>query len=162
MALEVLHNVPDKMLWKKSIKQVVIEHWKVELSTKTRGYSSPKYLSALGWTHRLPYNALAGVSMDQLDIRRVPTLVRVLTGTMTLQANRRQYNRTDSKTCLLCRTEPETRDHFIRTCPTLQESREPYEDKLNALLRDSGTTSKQENWTELILNLMYTNVCSHE
>ena len=49
-----------------------------------------------------------------------------MTGTYTLQVNRAKFNQSEvDPTCMLCRQDPETTEHFLLTCPTLEDVRRP-------------------------------------
>ena len=67
-----------------------------------------------------------------MDVRRSATKLRLVTGTYSLQANRPAFNQHFSPTCLLCKSEPETREHFICSCSALEK------------VRQSGLTELQE------------------
>lgn len=155
MAYDLLTNPPQKEEWKRTTKKAVLDYWKKDLISRTRGYPSLKYISAEGWCPGTPYYALKDITDSPIDIRRVPTMARILTGTMTLQANRRQFNQTNSEICLLCHEEPETRDHFIRCCPALEEYRNPFITAIKIIFATRDIIPDEKNITEAILNPSY-------
>ena len=71
-----------------------------DIASRARGFPSLKYLLAENRKPRVPYHVLAAIEMTWTDIRRVPTIARLITGTMMLQA--KIFNQTNSKACLLC------------------------------------------------------------
>ena len=55
------------------------------------------------------------------DSRRAQLKFRIFTGTYTLQSNRAVFNQfAVDPTCKLCDKSPETRQHFLADCQTLQ------------------------------------------
>ena len=64
--------------------------------------------------------------LSSRDVNRIPTKLKLLTGTYILQNNRAKYkNYTIDPTCLLCDSEAETPAHFILNCPALSSIRNP-------------------------------------
>jgi hypothetical protein len=58
--------------------------------------------------------------LSSRDVNRIPTKLKLLTGTYILQNNRAKYkNYTIDPTCLLCDSEAETPAHFILNCPAM-------------------------------------------
>ena len=54
------------------------------------------------------------------DIRRIPTWLKIVTGTYILQINRAVYSKhLISATCNLCRNADETLQHFVLCCEPL-------------------------------------------
>ena len=80
--------------------------------------------------------------LDELKLKQGET------GTYTLQSNRAKFNQYNvSPICQLCNKDPETREHFLTCCETLQNIRsvylskirylfEPSSDKINSILDD--------------------------
>ena len=49
-----------------------------------------------------------------------------MTGTYTLQVNRAKFSQSEvDPACMLCRQDPETTEHFLLTCPSLEDVRRP-------------------------------------
>jgi hypothetical protein len=82
---------------------------------------------------------------------------KLLTGTYTLQANRAVFNQYEvDKTCPLCGMGPENRQHFMLECPSLQDVRNPYMDKIRHLLSRENQEEFEKIWgdNELCLQLI--------
>ena len=81
----------------------------------------------------------SSVRSNTLDVRRAEVKARLLTGTYTLQSNRANFNQYKvSPTCQLCKVDPETREHFLVTCSTLQDSRNIFLHKLKLVFNHSS------------------------
>ena len=95
----------------------------------------------------------AAVRNNIHDVRRAEIKARLLTGTYIMQSNRAKFNQYNvSPICHLCNKDPETREHFLTCCETLQNFRsvylskirslfEPSSDKINSLLDDPARCS---------------------
>ena len=70
-----------------------------------------------------PHLAITSIQPSVMDTRRAPTKMRLITGTYALQANRSAFNQFDNSKCLLCRSEAETRQHFLACCSALVDAR---------------------------------------
>ena len=55
--------------------------------------------------------------------------LKIITGTYILQVNRSTFNQDEiDPTCLMCKEEPETADHFLIRCSVLVDVRKPIVD----------------------------------
>ena len=60
-----------------------------------------------------------------------------MTGTYYLQSNKAAFNQNMiDPTCLVCKMESETLEHFLLDCNVLAEKREPYISELNVLIKE--------------------------
>ena len=101
--------------------------------------TSLKYLDSnynIGRIHPI----LKSQSANIQDIRRIPTQLKIVTGTYILQTNRAVYSKhLISATCNLCRNADETLQHFVlhmyvdTTCEALQDIREPLINRIIAV-----------------------------
>ena len=116
-AYDPSENPPSKEQWKRRLKAQlhsnIEKSWREDIASK----SSLKYLNPeavrVGKVHQI-YSSV-------LDVRRAEVKARLLTGTYTLQSNKAKFNQHKvSPTCQLCESGPETREHFLATCSTLQ------------------------------------------
>ena len=65
------------------------------------------------------------------DVPGVHVKLKLVTGTYILQVNRSASNQNESDpTCLMCKEEPETVDHFLIRCSVLAEVRQPIMDNI--------------------------------
>jgi hypothetical protein len=96
------------------------QYWKNAIEENMLLYTSLKYLDSnynIGRIHPL----LKSQSANIQDIRRIPTRLKIVTGTYILQTNRAVYSKhLISATCNLCRNADETLQHFVLCCETLQ------------------------------------------
>ena len=152
-AIVLLHNPPSKGEWKRTAKNAVHHYWTNQIQTRAALFPSLKYLNVMRMSPGNVHYVLSNIANSSLDIKRVPSIVRVITGTMSLQSNRAQFNHLEpNKICLLCKLEIETRDHFVRVCPRLQSVRAQYSKTLDSLLGQPHLSSENELWTKCILD----------
>ena len=153
-ATTILYQTPTKEQWKVIVKKAVTQYWKEDFTSKLTSYPSLKYLSVHLWTPGKIHHILDSISYNSQDIRRTPAICRIVTGTMSLQSNRAQFNQTNNKICLLCKIDVETRDHFIRTCPKLEPYRAKICDELRYLLPHEIIPA-DPRWTQYILDPLH-------
>ena len=80
------------------------------------------------------HHVYASVRNNVQDVRRAEVKARLLTGTYTLQSNRAKFNQSNvSPTCQLCNKNPETREHFLTSCESLNNIRTVYINKIRSL-----------------------------
>ena len=90
------------------------------------------------------------------DISRIHTKVRLLTGVYVLKVNRSAfYQNQVSPTCLLCKEDDETTEHFILHCSALNHVRQPVPEDLKQTCINLGIEinfGDCEHLLELILD----------
>ena len=60
------------------------------------------------------------------DVSHIHTKTKIVTGTYVLQTNRTSFNQNQtSPSCLLCKGDSETAEHFLLQCPALNSVRQP-------------------------------------
>ena len=130
----LIENPPSKEQWEKTVKskvhQAVENQWRTDIESK----SSLKYLNPeavkIGKVHQM----YAVVRNNIQDVIGAEIKARLLTGTYTLQSNRANFDQFNvSPICQLCNKDPETREHFLTCCETLQNIRSVYHSKIRSL-----------------------------
>ena len=123
----LLEQPLSKPKWKsmvdEAISSSVEETWRDDIQSK----SSLKYINPnkvkVGHSHPV----WSTVRDSVYDSRRAQTKCRLLTGTYTLQSNRAFFNQhAVDATCKMCRSAPETRQHFLVECQALSDERRKY------------------------------------
>ncbi|VDI38179.1 Hypothetical predicted protein [Mytilus galloprovincialis] len=129
---DILDNPYSKERWKSIVKKAVDNYYRAQTTSSARLYSSLRFLSTNNLLWNRPHPSLASVNTSSQDISRLPTKLKLLTGTYYLQSNKAAFNQnTVDPTCLLCKGKPETIDHFLMECPALHEIRSPYLQELD-------------------------------
>ena len=122
---QYLYNPLTKLKWKSTITSKIKKFWINKIIDNKNMYSSLRYLSdtyVLGMVHPVAFLSSANPS----DINRIPTKIRITTGTYILQSNRAAFNQNEvNKTCLLCNKADETLEHFLLICEQLEYKRAP-------------------------------------
>ena len=116
---------PSKAQWKSLVNKHVNDYWVERIKSRSSLYSSLEHLTAdqyyPGHTHWLLRNS--GIARD---IPSIHVKLKLVTGTYILQVNRSAFNQNETDTtCLMCKEEPETIDHFMIRCSALEEVRQP-------------------------------------
>ena len=138
-AYELLKNPPSKEQWKKTVKgkvhQTIEKQWRDDIESK----SSLKYLNPDAVRVGKVHHVYASVRNNIHDVRRAEVKARLLTGTYTLRSNRAKFNQFNvSPTCQLCNKNPETREHFLTSCESLNSIRTVYINKIRSLFEHSS------------------------
>ena len=119
----MLQSQSSRSRWKMTCETAVHSYWESRLNQQILLYPSLKLMYRDTYRIGKLHTTISTVRPSIMDGRRSPTKLRLLTGTYGLQTNRPAFNQHYSTTCLLCKTVPETREHFICQCPALQNIR---------------------------------------
>jgi len=162
-AYDLLEDTPDKESWKKllsdAVNDRVEEKWRAEILEKpTLKFINPDAVH-VGTVHHM----YSTVRPNQADVKRAEIKARLLTGTYTLQANRAVFNQYSvDPTCKICKDGPETREHFIASCTTLEDTRSKYRTNLQHIL----TRFPEQEVKDMLLDpLSFTQLvldCTHD
>ena len=120
---DVVEFPPSKEQWKSEISRAINRHWEEYIEFRASLYNSLRYINIGKYSIGKSHLSISSVKPSIMDVRRVSTKLRLLTGTYTLQSNRAIANQHHDPTCLLCHTEPETRAHMLFNCPALNAKR---------------------------------------
>jgi hypothetical protein len=99
------------------------EYWTNKINNSVSNYKSLEFLTEginIGKVHHM----LTTTSANARDICRLPSRIKIATGTYILQSKRTAFNsyKVDPK-CRLCSQKEETVIHFLITCNALQNER---------------------------------------
>ena len=109
--------------------------YRKEVSEELNNKTSLKYLALQENPLDEPHPLYKYTGSNPYEIEKAAIKTRLLTGTYTLQANKHKYNQHEvDKTCELCRSETEDREHFILSCSALDEARQKHLPKLLELI----------------------------
>ena len=134
-AFELMNNPPKKSRWKSMLDKAFRHFWEEKWNTEILEKPSLRYLSVQKEASKTPHNVWKAAQHDTRAISKSAIKVRLLTGTYTLQSNRKKFNQhTVSEICLLCNTQAEDRLHFILKCPTLHTNRQKHLNTLQNML----------------------------
>ncbi|MES9880670.1 MAG: reverse transcriptase domain-containing protein [Sedimenticola sp.] len=139
-AYDLLDDPPCKLEWKKTIRnnirQKVYEEVRAELGVKTSG----RFIGTANYLLGEPHQVWNTVDYSVADVRKSNVKAKLLTGSMTLQANLSRFNQYGvSPTCLMCGENPEDRKHLILECGTLKSVRKPYIDQITNIIKEPCT-----------------------
>ena len=113
----------SKSAWKTMTSKKIKEYWTNKINNSVSNYKSLEFLTEginIGKVHHM----LTTTSANARDICRLPSRIKIATGTYILQSKRAAFNsyKVDPK-CRLCSQKEETVTHFLITCNALQNER---------------------------------------
>ncbi|MCG8047714.1 MAG: reverse transcriptase domain-containing protein, partial [Candidatus Thiodiazotropha endolucinida] len=130
---EIMESTPTKFSWKRQVKKQVDAYWVDALVSKAALYPSLEYRKTDSYVPGKKHPVIQEAHGVK-DISRIHTKVRVLTGVYVLQVNRAAFNQNGvNPTCLLCKEDDETTEHFILQCPALNHVRQPILEDIHVL-----------------------------
>ena len=138
--MDILGDPPSRYSWKRQINIKVNLYWKTRIGSQADSYSSLKHLSINLFS---PGNVhpLLKVGEDQDPARqanRLPVKLKLVTGTYILQSNRSAFNNLQiDPTCLLCKCEEESIEHFLLKCSAFETVRRPVLESISYILLDT-------------------------
>ncbi|KAK3088432.1 hypothetical protein FSP39_019152 [Pinctada imbricata] len=134
---DVLKQPPTKYTWNKLVNRKVNDYWKTKIMSSAGSYSSLRHLDPSSYKPGKIHPIATTENPTNRDITRLAVKLKIVTGTYLLQCNRAAFNHQDSDpTCLMCKSEPETAEHFLLRCERLAETRDPLLLELNTLSED--------------------------
>ena len=122
---------------KKLVTDSVNLHWSLKSKDEASSKSTLEFLNVddtkIGKIHNIWYSGGA----EPFAVSRSNVKAKLACGTYTLQKDRSKFSKqTVSSTCLLCKSEPEDRLHFLVKCKTLEEIRTPFINKMKCCLME--------------------------
>ena len=105
------------------VSRAVSRLWQSRVSRIASLYPNLKYLNSEDYRVDKPHVALMSVAPSVMDVWRLPTKLRLMTGRYMLQSNCASQNQHHSGTCSLCQQDIETRQHFRTSCQSLNDTR---------------------------------------
>ena len=131
---DILKQPPTKYTWNKLVNRNVNEYWKMKIISSAGSYSSLKHLNSSSYNPGKIHPIAVIENPTNRDTTRLAVKLKIVTGTYLLQCNRAAFNHQDNDpTCLMCKSEPETVEHFLLRCTKLEDTRDPLLLELNAL-----------------------------
>ena len=153
--MELMETTPKKHLWRAKVKKAVQETWTRALNEDASTKSSLRYLSTDSLSPTSPALVWSSAINSTKDTEKAFLKAKLITGTLRLQTHEAMFSRGPHKvdpTCKLCKTEPETRQHFMLTCANLQDVRQPYTTCVTNILHEAGHMETPSN--ELLMHLL--------
>lgn len=123
---EHLRTPPSKQQWKGRVNKVVDNYWTDRIVAMIPYHKSLIYLNTRNIRLGNPHPLLKISNSTARTLHRIPVQMKLVTGTYILQSTRASFNQNQvDPTCRVCKTAPETIQHFVLECPVLQEVRAP-------------------------------------
>ena len=134
----------------KAINLAVETQWREDISSR----SSLKYINPESVKVGKAHHVWSSVHNNLHDSHRGQLKSLILTGTYTLQSNRAVFNQfAVDPTCKLCDKSPETRQHFLAECQTLQHVRQKFFTRIQCIVDPSRLDiTSLHKVTQLILD----------
>ena len=123
--LEFISSEEKEEVLKEDIKTAVATFWKKDIERDAKQKSSLKYLNTTFQANE-SHLLWRSTNCDSRDVRRAIIKAKLVTGTYTLQYNRKVFNQTVDNICPLCSVDVEDTAHFVTVCKTLDDIRNKY------------------------------------
>jgi hypothetical protein len=151
-----LDNVQKKAIWTTAVKRKIHDHWSKPILESTPYYNGLRYLSCVNLEKGKLHPILKINCSSKGDLHRLPTKLKLLTGSYILQSNQiKMFNNEANILCLLCSKDKETIEHFILDCERLEEVKKPILQEIEEILNDKETSWKclpQDTKIQLLLD----------
>ena len=130
-----LDNPMKKEKWSALVKQKIFNFWTNSIIRLVPFYSGLVYLNTTDFKHGKIHPLLRIKCRSARDVTRLPSKLKMVTGTYILQTRRAQMYKKDTESvCLLCHGGEETLQHFVLECVALGVVRDPILQEIHDLL----------------------------
>ena len=150
--MDLFLNAPSKEKWKVLVKTAVTTKATTEVNASASGKSTLNLLATPFKAGKLHPSLEAIYNVRQ--VARVAVKLKILTKTYPLQDNWMRIGKVKSAGCKLCDSAVEDTNHFVLSCPALEEVRQKYRSvissaagphQLRELLNPSSHSSPIQN-----------------
>jgi hypothetical protein len=167
-AHSILANPPSKAAWKKMVDKAISHYYETyyKNDAEERGLSSIQYLSAKTLDFQQAATVWKQSTSSLQDTRKAIVKARLMTGTLSLQAQEAKFKRNqhpESPACKMCTEEPEDRQHFLLRCKELQPIRDSYMSRVKDIMRElecEWVLDSPQLLTQLLLDATHTDLPS--
>jgi hypothetical protein len=130
----LLKDPPKKTTWKTNVDKAVDAYWFTKLKDGAKAKSSLKYVNWDHGDHLRPHHVWSTVHLNVIDVQRAAVKARLLKGTYTLQEKKASITRE-------LRKNPETLEHFLLQCETLQATRQHHLQQVQSAVEEAYSES---------------------
>ena len=132
---ELLDNPHTKTHWKSSYDRHLKQYWTTVTTSLAEYLQKARFINPEVYNIGKPHPIIRYAPCHIKDIQKCTVKLQLITGSYILQAQRAKFNQYEVKPdCLLCGQEPETRTHFLISCPSLQEHRSHFLSQIQDIL----------------------------
>jgi len=160
---DLIDSTPSAYTWKHLVKKALSTYWKIQLINAAAQYSSLQYMSLYAFQNNRCHPVWTTVCTNLHDVKRATVKVKLLTNTYTLMSDKARFTRNYDSTCMLCREEPETLEHFILNCKILEDIRFKHIAKIHQLIGNLIWTDPKTRPTwllQIILDCQNSPLCN--
>jgi hypothetical protein len=149
-AYSIITNAPLKRHWKHTVKQAVFMEWSNQLREDATERTTLKFINLpsclIGQMHPVWQHLYTPLGIRMATVKAQLMVQRyALTTSPTAGARK-------SETCPLCKSGPETTEHFLLTCSVLSKQRYPYLLRVLQTCRDLDISVDPHTLTSIILD----------
>ena len=141
------------------VSTALTKYWEKRLVREASLYPSLRYLNLKQFAIGKPHTIIRYNTTYRSDEIKCRTKLHLITGTYILQAQRSKFNHLEvNPLCLLCKENPENREHVLTSSKALEGHRSIYTEQLLEVLSEvSHSTATKimdstEDLTQLILD----------
>jgi glutaredoxin len=128
-ALTLMENTPKKGEWKRMLNTAVKGYWEKSLKEEASTKTTLKHLNldACSMTASHPVWSLS--KMDKINVSKAMVHAKLLVGRYPLMGGSTR-TRGSPTSCPLCKSDPETLEHFLLKCSSSHHVRSKYTDEI--------------------------------
>ena len=142
----LLHDIRSekaKKHWKNIIKKEINAFWHFKNVNEIQGKSTLRYLKLQEGSTKYPHQLWLGSKTSPRVSHKSIIKAKILTDTYRLQSNKAKFNKYEvDPTCILCKKDSETLEHFVLNCEALKEKRDPYIDNILRSIQNSDIDTR--------------------
>jgi hypothetical protein len=131
---EIMDNSPTKDQWKRQVKHAIQKYHRDRLLQDMQSQSSARYINPNSCSLTNVHPVWKYCGSHTREITRATIKAKILVGAYNLEGKRSKFGRGENGQCQLCRTDMETREHFLVKCTALEHIRKPYIEALAQLV----------------------------
>ena len=133
----------QKNTGKSIIKKEINAFWHFKNVNEIQGKSTLRYLKLQEGSTKFPHQLWLGSKTSPRASQKSIIKAKILTDTYRLQSNKAKFNKYEvDPTCILCKKDSETLEHFVLNCEALNEKRDPYIDNIIRSIQNSDMNTR--------------------
>ena len=130
-------DVMSGIFSKTQLKSKILQYWDTTLRQEAAMKPSLRYLDVEKCSVSHTHPIWSSFDCTTSDTRQAIQKARIMCGTYIFQAQRAAFNQFEADpTCLMCRSAPEDRCHFLLHCPELEDIRNTHLTGIRSLVPD--------------------------
>ncbi len=122
-AHSLIEYPPSANVWKDKVTSAINTYWEDLITRLVATYPSLRFIHMDNFKIGKAHLSVFSVLSNPIDTIRSKIRLKLISGNYILQSNRPSFNQHNSRVCQLCRSDVETRQHFLMECESLKDAR---------------------------------------